>query len=245
MPSFYPKRRTSRSRSTPAKKRRTTKRNVTGAYTSAQSNKSTSILPYYPRRSMGNSPIFDPFPAKMCAIMRYSESISILPSTGLPIHHFFRATSIFDPNQSGVGHQPYGHDQYAAIYNQYKVVEARCTMTSTLNGALHVFGITLTDDTTVNSDYDTVREVKNTNTNIQLGGNMAPRVIQKYNVNKNFDQSYQKAVWENFGTSPTENMFFDCWAEMVSPSSAGVAGQYIIDIEYVVEMSELKDLGQS
>jgi len=30
--------------------------------------------------------------------------------------------SIFDPNYTGVGHQPYGHDEWATRYNQYAVI---------------------------------------------------------------------------------------------------------------------------
>lgn len=32
-----------------------------------------------------------------------------------------RLNSLFDPNATGVGHQPYGYDTYSALYGRYKV----------------------------------------------------------------------------------------------------------------------------
>ena len=34
----------------------------------------------------------------------------------------YRLNSLFDPDLSGVGHQPYGYDQLMAIYQRYKVI---------------------------------------------------------------------------------------------------------------------------
>ena len=35
--------------------------------------------------------------------------------------------SLFDPDQTGTGHQPYYFDQFAALYNRYTVLGSKLT----------------------------------------------------------------------------------------------------------------------
>ena len=56
--------------------------------------------------------------------LRYGTDISINPGIGgLPAFHAFSATSLRDPDQTGVGHQPRGFDQLMALYTHYIVDE--------------------------------------------------------------------------------------------------------------------------
>lgn len=52
--------------------------------------------------------------------LRYNESLQLAPgiTTG---SYWYRINSLFDPNYTGTGHQPYGFDQLAVFYNRYKV----------------------------------------------------------------------------------------------------------------------------
>jgi len=60
---------------------------------------------------------------KALVMMDYCDQISIQPDAFEP--HLFRANSIFDPDFTGVGHQPLSHDQYALRYSQYRVVSGQ------------------------------------------------------------------------------------------------------------------------
>lgn len=66
----------------------------------------------------------------------YCDTFTLTSSTGgvFGTEQVFRLNSLFDPDFTGVGHQPYGRDTLAALYNQYKVlgtlVEVRWTDTS-------------------------------------------------------------------------------------------------------------------
>lgn len=65
----------------------------------------------------------DPFRSKMSVKLQYTESHHCY-SGALGVfgpEHEFRLNSIFDPDKSGVGHQPYGYDQLALLYRKYKV----------------------------------------------------------------------------------------------------------------------------
>lgn len=178
--------------------------------------------------------------------MRYSQVIENLPAVGTPDFNLFRANSIFDPDFSGVGHQPYGHDTYQSIYNHYNVRSAICTMTPTAANADQIFGITLCDDSSVQSDYDTIREVKGTRMAIaKESGGQPPSVTCYYNCNQNFDIPYQKATGASFGQNPAESMIFHCWSESAGSGQGSSTNRYLITITYTVDMWELKDLSQS
>lgn len=58
-----------------------------------------------------------------------SAGISLSSTSGSQQIYTHSCNNIFDPNLSGVGHQPYGHDQYATYYNQYQVLGAKITTT--------------------------------------------------------------------------------------------------------------------
>jgi len=193
---------------------------------------------------MSNSRFFDPFPRTMRAVLRYSEAVSIDASTTGPAHHIFRAGSIHDPNYTGVGHQPYGHDTYQNIYNHYRVIRSVCKITNGNVGANNVMGITLTDDVSVQLTYDTLREVKPTKFIPLVNTSDSHSLTMEYNAAQSFPGQTQ-ATTALFGNDPAEEMYFDIWTQgclsTINPSALAVT----VCIEYYVEFSELKDLGGS
>lgn len=207
--------------------------------------KTTLVRKTWPYASRGLGMLFDPFPSKITATMRYSTTINLDPSLGTPAPYLFRANSIHDPDFTGIGHQPYGHDTYALIYNHYNVRSCIITMTPTTvrNG---IFGCSITDDSTVQSDYDTIRETKGTKMAPMIAeGGQLPTVKNYYNVNQNFDIPFQKATSASFGASPSEGMYFHCWFEAQNSTSDQSSANFLITLTYIVDMWELRDLGQS
>lgn len=60
---------------------------------------------------------------KVITVLQYVDTKTIAPASGAA-HHVFRLNSIFDPDVTGVGHQPAYHDQWSALYNKYRVLSA-------------------------------------------------------------------------------------------------------------------------
>ena len=55
-------------------------------------------------------------------IVRMKYAGQQLISTGVvPAHYIFNLNSLYDPDRSGTGHQPYGFDTYTTLYNRYRV----------------------------------------------------------------------------------------------------------------------------
>lgn len=69
-----------------------------------------------------------PVPTSKIVTMRYFDQIALSPGTTAASEYHFRMASIFDPDASGTGHQPLGHDQWASFYGHYEVVESVITV---------------------------------------------------------------------------------------------------------------------
>lgn len=59
-----------------------------------------------------------PVPQRFITKHKYSTTITI--NTATPQYNF-NLNSLFDPDRTGTGHQPYGFDQMAALFNRYRV----------------------------------------------------------------------------------------------------------------------------
>jgi len=74
-----------------------------------------------PRYAISASPIA---PSAKCAF-RYSETISLTSSSVAARlsgnQYEFRLNSIYDPDLTAAGHQPYMYDQFATLYGRYRV----------------------------------------------------------------------------------------------------------------------------
>jgi hypothetical protein len=68
-------------------------------------------------------------PDSLFVKLKYVDQFVLNPTSASTDNYVFRANSLFDPNYTGTGHQPYGYDQWATFYSSW-VVE-RCVLTFT------------------------------------------------------------------------------------------------------------------
>jgi len=70
-----------------------------------------------------------PLPRMQKVTMRYFDNqLNLDPAAGVPAVRVYRANDLFDPDQTGGGHQPNGFDQLMAMYEQFCVVSAKITV---------------------------------------------------------------------------------------------------------------------
>ncbi len=64
-----------------------------------------------------------PFPSRFTTTVKYVSFGSLTSGTAGVVggQYVFRLNSIYDPDQTGAGHQPYGHDTLATLYGKYLV----------------------------------------------------------------------------------------------------------------------------
>lgn len=68
------------------------------------------------------------FPEKHVCRLKYVSFVTLnnsALSSAVPLIHHIRANSLYDPDHSGVGHQPRGFDELAAIYDHYTVIGSK------------------------------------------------------------------------------------------------------------------------
>jgi len=107
-----------------------------------------------------------------------------------------------------------------------------------------VLGIALKDDTTTESDIDTMREAKSANFVVYspYGKATVSNYWKKSNIFPG-DGTYSTASAVN--TNPTEETMFNVFVTGIVSTVEPGAFNAIVTIDYTVEFFELKDLGQS
>jgi len=66
------------------------------------------------------------WPDRLMVPMRYQSTLLFTSTSGVPTGNVFSGNSVYDPNQTGVGHQAYGYDQLFAAYFAYRVPHSSC-----------------------------------------------------------------------------------------------------------------------
>ena len=100
----------------------------------------TSTAAYRNSRIARNPPRYG-MPQQHIAKLRYSDRIAgTLPAFGIPQRFLFVANGMYDPDATGVGHQPRGFDQLMAFYSHYTVTNSKMSVTLTSD---HVTPITV------------------------------------------------------------------------------------------------------
>lgn len=84
------------------------------------------------KTTLVNTSGLSPLPSKFVTKLKYAEAVTV---TGVGMQNYrWRMNSLFDPNYTGGGHQPYGFDQLCgapgiALYNRYRVFKVDYVLT--------------------------------------------------------------------------------------------------------------------
>ena len=100
-----------------------------------QQSRQRKIRPTYQKKNRGgetrvvNARTSIGFPDSEITTIRYSDQITLSPGATYG-QYTYRGNSCFDPDETGIGHQPMYFDQYAAVYSKYKVISSRLTVSA-------------------------------------------------------------------------------------------------------------------
>lgn len=134
------------------------------APTAAPASKRLKSTPTVPRkkRNVARIPTVvrlgkQAFPKQLMNTLSYTELVSVTVTAGTPgLSYAWVANGLYDPNRTGIGHQPLYFDQLAAIYNHYTVLRSRIRVTlgyPTVAGVTSVVAtLYLDDDNTPKTD---------------------------------------------------------------------------------------------
>lgn len=195
-----------------------------------------------------------PFGKQFYTKLRYNEAhtFSAGGAANFASSYEMNLNSLYDPNESGIGHQPMGFDQLMGIYEKYTVVAAKITVAFLPDTTVpSVCGLRLKDGNTPTL-VDKKKLIENGDSkwayaSTANGGNNRIILTKNVNIKKFFGQ---KAIVgdEKFTMSSTSEPADDdsCVAELwVAPISASdTHGRTVVDIniEYTAVFTEPIDL---
>lgn len=201
-----------------------------------------------PKAKIPRNVLSGPFPLEQTVKMRYCQTVQLDAFNTATDHILFRANSIFDPFEPIGGHQPYGHDQWSAVYNHYLVTNSYCSVTAipelSTASTIGIVGIAVKDDTSVETQFDTIREATNSKWVYAIAqkNNTVRNSFSNAKMFRNLQDNSVKAL---FGTNPAEQAYFQIYATGVDVVANPSPVNCIVTIDYTVKMWELKDLAQS
>lgn len=196
--------------------------------------------PVFPGRSV--------FPYQRFATLKYCEAyVTVNPPVGSSSAFIMRANDVYDPNVTGVGHQPTGFDQYMAMYNKFVVYDSKikvvayATDTEILDT---VVGVAVMDSATTQSTTENYLEQPLTDWRVVPAGNGANPV--------SFSTAFDATAFS--GTSIKTNDLLHGtasappgkqWYYHIFCGSTGTAEdpgpmKYSIEVEYLVKFFEPK-----
>lgn len=202
-----------------------------------------------PVRTLVNKALH-PIPQRFITKMKYSEQFTTDSTTGA---YRFNLNSIWDPNQSGVGHQPYGFDTLATLYNRYRVISCgwriQVNWQSNSSAQPTLVGAIPANEALTFSSLSELREnprakyiSQNYGGPIQTlnGKCYIPSLVGRTKPQYMADDRYQATM----STSPSELAILNI---MTGPNGLDTPGAATLQIllEYTVEFFDIKHLAQS
>lgn len=182
----------------------------------------------------------------------YCDLFAINPALGSMGYYKFRTNSLWDPNYTGSGHQPYGFDTLATLYNRYLVTGAKITVNAYANDALAGFGIgvKVTDDANY-STSDPIAVQEQPGYRYKLYGNgkqpPIPSVTQTWSLRKMVgrahvhDEKYSALCDAN----PTDPWYFNVAVFPLDGTVDLPAVTINVRITYRAKFFEPRELAQS
>ncbi len=192
------------------------------------------------------------FPLGRTGKLRYVENLSLTSTVGVLHGHVFRANSIFDPDLTGVGHQPFMHDQMAVFYEHYTVVGAKMTIRwsddGTVNTASTAVGIHLASSSIPAYANSATFKEAGKGTQRQYTGRQTTGLTTTsffsckkfFNIKDPLDNPAVKAPFQN---NPAEGAYFVVYIQAMNASTVTLNAQVTID--YIVKYGEPKDISAS
>lgn len=199
------------------------------------------------------------FPKNHMVRLRYVTEC-VVQCSGLSKSYNFRANGMFDPDYSGVGHQPKAFDQWMLIYNHFNVVGSKINvkLASTHGADNFIWGVTRTPtydqmngkllsyclENRYNKGYKTIGSSYNMSGQRALANTtQIARYSQKSQFGRN---SAQKEDLTGSATAdPIEQQFFEVWIAPVNNVSATQTASFIVTIDYLALLTEPRVLAQS
>lgn len=190
------------------------------------------------------------FPDRLKTKLQYCDVIQLAASAGSPAVWQFRMTSCFDPDYTGTGHQPQWFDQLAGVYQAYRVLGSKITVTFSPNQVSdieandkgpYIVGITGNENVSFGSaNYPALLEDANSVNTVlgdKQGANNVKTLSLTYSPMRDMDSDpLDQSLRALTSNNPSRNFYANVWAlDMSEASNQDVVAK--VQIEFMVEFS--------
>jgi len=182
-----------------------------------------------------------PVADKIYTKFRYSEALTMSMPGATILYRYTYQTSLFDPDQSGIGHQPLWRDQMVGLYNKYRVhgIKYKYTIIGPTDGKFINGAILHQPVPGGENNLNTIRERRNSKPFVIRNGNAGNVVIKGYmptgkphGLTK--DEMMADEDFEaDMGSNPTRMSFLEIYGCCVDGASAL---KIQVDLEYYAEL---------
>jgi len=211
-----------------------------------------------PRKTIVNvNRALQPFAQRYICKMKYAEQITQSgPTFGGLTQFVMNLNSIFDPNRTGLGHQPYGHDTMSTIYNRYRVVSCNYAISaigtggSTSDGYSIIAALPANEviglgggvaEAQENPKCKFITQAPNAALKVLKGTVYMPSLMGRTREQYLSDDRYQAV----FGTSPAELGVLNIFTGLLNGTSETITAKLNVVLTYTVECFDYKQLSQS
>ena len=237
------------------KKQATTHRSInTGPHTMGNDGNEVEVVP--PPKKIAKT-IPDYSTIKLAYYDRVSTGAIIAPALST---YIFRLNSVFDPDVTGVGHQPLGRDHWAQTYKYYRVLSCEVTLkwynATDVTGAIRTIpelvGYELTDDVAdIYSDWQAWVEGKHSkvdlllNTSTEFAGSGGHTTTQTFHYSPSqwdihVHESGISERWTPVGENPATQHFMALHQTPAAGSGATYEAVCMVYLSYTVQFRELQ-----
>lgn len=185
------------------------------------------------------------FPTKLNAKLRYVDTFALNAVAGGLSTQQIRCNGMYDPDHSGLGHQPMYYDQLLALYDHYTVLRSRIKLTifnfTTEPSRVNIY---LNDDATVTPTDMNSRMEQSSARNIIVSKEGGPVVLYlSWDAYKTFGGSIlgNDNLQGTSGADPVELSLYTITAQntaLTSATSVGIQAEIVFDVVF----DELKDI---
>lgn len=187
-------------------------------------------------------------PQKKMVKLVYCDNIELSAGTTVPAIYTFRLNSIYDPDHSGTGHQPMGHDQWATFYDHYSVLSCKITMVwTTTDYTYAVVAFPHDIASPAGTYYTDFAENSDAKIDVMTPDDGPHYMTYYWSAKKYFGVPSSSIIGDSkysalFHANPSEQAYYTIGA--LSKTTAGTA-YCTVKIEYVCMLTEPKTLTQS
>lgn len=193
-----------------------------------------------------------PMPMSITSKLKYDSAWTLDPAAGSAAVHVFSANGLYDPDITGVGHQPRGFDQIMTMYDHYQVTGAKITVQflgSNANTSGMICFVSTQDaaPTLTPTDYMESNKVSFNGIVQTAATTGSTRLTQKYSSKQWFNTAASSAgrLQGTTGTNPSEQVYFHvgCYPSFLATEPQSIT--FHANIEFIATFTERRLPNQS